>query len=109
MFKSLLTLSVAVAATCGAAVPALAQPDQPPRVIVHYGDLDLSTASGREQFGARVRVAIRSMCDGPARDPLIITKCTRVANRSAAPQMRALFDRSPLRVASEKPSTVAAR
>lgn len=109
MFKSLLRLSAVAAATSAAAAPALAHADQPPRVLVRYGDLDLSTASGREQFDTRVRVAIRKMCVVPARDFLIARKCTMAARRSAAPQMQALFDRNPLRLASEKPSTVAVR
>lgn len=56
----------AVALACAA--PALAL-DEPVRVAVPYGDLDLTSDAGREALDARLERAVRKVCgDAPSRE-----------------------------------------
>jgi|SRR6185503_20645813 len=45
--------------------PSVAAPVEPPSRIVHLGDLDLSTESGRIRLDRRLVAAVRAVC-GPA-------------------------------------------
>ncbi|MEA2999239.1 MAG: hypothetical protein QOK17_1072 [Sphingomonadales bacterium] len=63
--KILLPLA-ALAATLTAG-PAFAQPGAPAPQIVHYADLDLSSAAGRQELDRRIGVAVRDAC-GTASD-----------------------------------------
>jgi UrcA family protein len=62
--KILLPLA-AFAATL-AAGPAFAQPAAPAQVV-HYADLDLSSATGRHELDRRIGIAVREAC-GTASD-----------------------------------------
>jgi UrcA family protein len=99
-------------AATGAAVPAMAQDDDAPRVMVRYGDLDLQTVDGREQLDTRIRRAIRSVCRVNIRPSLeergFERACEARARGSVEPQLAALFKGSSARFASEKPPVVAA-
>lgn len=55
-------LALATAALCGfAAAPAVA--DEPYRVRIAYGDLNLSTQAGADHMSARIRRAARDTCE----------------------------------------------
>ena len=112
MFKPTLALIALATTTGGIAAPAMAQDDDAPRVMVHYGDLDLHTAAGRARLDTRIRGAIRSMCRVEPR-PLPQVRanqraCEAHARSSVEPQLAALFKGSSARFASEKPPVVAA-
>ena len=49
-------------ATVVLAVPAAAAEDQPPRVAVHYDDLDLTSEAGQKQLDLRLERAAREVC-----------------------------------------------
>lgn len=112
MFKPTLTLITLTMAAGGIAAPAMAQDDDAPRVMVHYGDLDLQTIDGREQLDLRIRRAIRSMCRVGFRPSLqqraFEQACEARARSSAEPQLAALLNGSSARFASEKPPVVSA-
>ena len=54
------SLALALAAA-GLAVPAAAA-DEAPRIGVHYGDLDLTSAEGQRQLDLRLERAAREVC-----------------------------------------------
>ena len=49
-------------ATAVLAVPAAAAEDQPPRVAVHYANLDLTSEAGQKQLDLRLERAAREVC-----------------------------------------------
>ncbi len=48
--------------TASIAVPAAASEDEQPRVVVHYGDLDMSSTTDRERLSMRVAGAVKRVC-----------------------------------------------
>jgi len=58
-----LSISAAIAVTLSslAAAPAVAQD----AVTVHYGDLDLTTATGVQVLDQRLAAAVKAVCDRP--------------------------------------------
>jgi len=112
-FKPALALIPLMMTATGMAVPAMAQESEAPRVMVHYGDLDLQTADGRERLDFRIRGAIRSMCRADPRPSLpqrmLEQRCEAHARSGLEPQLSALLKGSGARLASEKPPIVAAR
>lgn len=63
----LLAASVSLA---GFAVPAAASEDELPRVVVHYGDLDMSSIAGRKRLSMRVAGAVKQVCGSEAQRDL---------------------------------------
>jgi UrcA family protein len=63
--KILLPLAVFAAALSSG--PAFAQPAAPAAQVVHYADLDLSSATGRRELDRRIGIAVREAC-GTASD-----------------------------------------
>ncbi|MEA3063174.1 MAG: hypothetical protein QOJ94_2955 [Sphingomonadales bacterium] len=62
--KILLPLA-ALAATLTAG-PGFAQPAGSAPQVVHYADLDLSSAAGRREFDRRIGIAVREACGTPS-------------------------------------------
>lgn len=112
MLKTNLIAVAGILAAAGLASPAAAQDDERPIAKVRYDDLNLSTTAGRERLDARVRTAVRRMCDSNSRMTLreraASDQCRAVALRSVELQMAALYNGSTARFASEKPPVVAA-
>jgi UrcA family protein len=59
-------LGGALVSASGIGHVALAQPPAVQTVAVHYGDLDLGSAAGRETLGHRIRHAVRTACGEPS-------------------------------------------
>jgi UrcA family protein len=95
--KTLVTMIAAPVALTSLA-PAAAAQDDPPRATVRYGDLDLTTAEGRELLKWRVHGAIARMCKtrasqgGPLRQQVDSMKCRAAARRSVEDRMAILLD-----------------
>ena len=93
--KILLPLAAFAAALT--AIPAFAQPSAPAPQIVHYADLDLSSADGRRELDRRIGIAVREACGTASDSDLhgrnLVQRC-RVDTRQAvaARQSAALAD-----------------
>ena len=84
MLKALIPIAIALTAT----VPALAQ-DADQRVArVPYGDLDLSSDTGRAALNQRIERAVRIVCTDPNgagfADRALRAKCRTTAHTAAA-------------------------
>ena len=90
-----LLLAVSVAAA-GVAAPAAASETELSRAVVHYGDLDLSCAAGREQLSTRVSGAVKRICAvetrADVRRKAASRECRAQAMRNVNVQMASLFD-----------------
>ncbi len=109
---SKLTLILVAALASTTAAPALAQDDDAPSVVVRHDDLNLASVSGRERLDARVRSAIRQVCNTGQKLDLKVRaaalECEADAKRSIEPQLAALYNGSGAKFASDKPAVVAA-
>lgn len=81
-----------------AGVPAMAAEDGTGKqVVVHYRDLDLAGADGRNKLTARVKRATHEVCADRStaranlNEYIAYRKCRTAAMRSAEPQLASLF------------------
>jgi UrcA family protein len=85
-------LPIAAFAAALTAGPALAQPSGPAPQIVHYADLDLSSATGRSELDRRIGLAVREACGTASDSDLhgrnLVQRC-RVETREAVAARRA--------------------
>lgn len=83
----LIMLSMAAATMTIAFTPAMADVKSQD---VHYSDLDLSSAAGRERLQVRIRQAVKQVCGSPrsfaVRERQDIVACKKQANLKAAPK-----------------------
>ncbi len=106
-------LLTAVALTA-AIVPAAAFANvRAPLVEVRHGDLDLSSAEGRERLSKRVATAADSACvvrsATSLADQMAARACVRVALQAAQPRVAAAIDRAGQRLALSEDTANAAR
>lgn len=79
--------TIVFAGTCliGATAPAVAAPAATPRTqVIAYGDLNLSSAQGREKFDFRIRRAAKTVCDNGSDDLRARTDENRCILRAVA-------------------------
>lgn len=94
--KTLLILA-ALAAACPADAQSFSA-EASRTVLVRYGDLDLSTSTGRARLQQRVNRAVRHAC--PIAEPMgasdiaVVSSCRDGALKNAGAQMAALTGRS---------------
>jgi UrcA family protein len=87
IIKTAFILAASLAAMLATtATPALARPEAPAVRLVHYSDLDLGTAAGRDRLRQRVDAAVRDVCGAAyptdLRASVDIVNC-RTATRAA--------------------------
>ncbi len=109
-------LLAAPMALTGLSVPASASEDDSERrtAIVKYGDLNLSTAKGREALSSRVKFAVRQVCGSrphyrqtlAERAPAI--QCEKSAMADADVKLAALFNGDGARFADAGGLVIAA-
>jgi UrcA family protein len=79
-------LSLAAFAAALTAGPAFAQPATSAPQVVHYADLDLSSATGRRELDRRIGIAVREACGTASDSDLhgrnLVQRC-RVETRQA--------------------------
>lgn len=100
MAKLSLILLSAPMACASFSVPAAAEDDfgERQRVVVHYNDLNLASVEGRERLGARVRSAVRTVCNSRPNYRLTLQqraysqKCEQAAMADAEVKLAALFN-----------------
>jgi UrcA family protein len=98
-----LALAAAVIATSLSVIaPAGAQSARDPNVrIVHYGDLDLTTAAGRASLARRVRSAVNRLChDNRQLDLDTIERCRADVMDATRPKVDLALRDSASRVAN---------
>ena len=87
MKKLSIAAAVAVALTSIAAAPAVAQDT----VAVHYGDLDLTTATGVQILDQRLEAGVNTVCDRPdirdLKSMVAFEQCKDAAMTSANEQL----------------------
>lgn len=109
---SKLTPILVAALASTTAAPALAQDDDRPQMVVRHDDLNLTSVGGRERLDARVRSAIRQLCNTGQKQDLrlraVSLECEAEAKRSVEPQLAALYNGNGAKFASDKPAVVAA-
>lgn len=109
-------LLAAPMALAGLSVPAAASEDDGERrtAVVKYGDLNLSTAKGREALTSRVKYAVRKVCNSrphyrqtlAERAPAI--QCEKSAMADADVKLAALFNGDGARLADAGRLVIAA-
>lgn len=106
-----LLLAASVAAA-GIAAPAAANEDETPRTVVHYGDLDLSSAAGRERLSMRVSGAVKRMCAVETRADIgrkaASRECRAQATRNLDTQLASLLNGNGAELADRQGKLLAA-
>jgi len=81
------------------AVPAAAAEEQPPRIAVHYNDLDLTSEAGQKRLDVRLERAAREVCGmnetaiGSHLRPAHSAECYREARRNLDREFAELVSR----------------
>lgn len=105
-----LTLLAAPLMLTGLSVPAAAQEKQ--SVVVHYDDLNLSSAKGRERLTTRVKMAVRQVCNTRLAQGVQAQAkaraCENFAMRDADVKLAGLFNGNGTALADRGPVIVAA-
>ncbi len=108
--SSLALASAVIAASLSFTVPAVAAPVADGNaILVHYGDLDLSTEAGRDMLDRRVQRAANKLCHaGGERDVGFIQACRANVMETTNPAVQVAIRDSANRLAGADTSLRAA-